>query len=395
MYEFDEMLGELRLNYSGPQPQTVPGSVSSFHSLRSHTLPSFAVITSDQRLSLYSTPTLASWHQLTLHRSLVLQGKGSSDIKAGSYAYGAVVWETSTSSVLVASQVSISGDGSRLYVNAFGVQLSNTTNAVNLVASAVIQPSQLPSFTAARRTSTVNITAAAIALTMDDVELTCPDSARYDVAGVLSFTTSDYDAYVAVVCLSLDGRLYVSPIVLLDAGSSPSLSIATSPSSAAQPAAAHVLLTLGDSYCYNNEPANKIAFSGLCDHTPTPLSDVLTYTYARLADIARFVQQVDSSNSSSSQPSVICSSLLLHGMYDMGSRTSVLLWTGRDGSGQDRLGVVELHVGRQGKQSAASVGDITVQDTGLGSNEVCGVAEPFDGLVIDAWQLPERTTWHN
>jgi len=226
------------------------------------------------------------------------------------------------------------------------------------------------------------------------VEQTCPSGTQYDLAGVLSFTTSDYDAYVAVVCVTFDGHtLYVSPPVLIDAGTSPSLSIASAGSFGQSPVA-HVLLTVGDSYCYNNEPANKYAYSGLCDHTPTPLTDVLTYTYARLTDMANFIYRAAKSSTSQS---LICSPLLLHGMYDMGSQTSVLLWNGQDMSGQDKLGVVELHVGRQVNSDKARVGGVVArtEKSGLqlGSSDICGVAEPFDGLVIDAWQLPQETTW--
>ena len=284
-------------------------------------------------------------------------------------------------------------------MNVFGVQLGNTTEAVHLIASSVLSPSRLPSFsTSSHHSSSLSrgpalaLVSAAIVLTVDDVERTCLGSAQYDLAGVLSFTTTSYDAYVAVVCVSLNGALYVSSPALLDVGSSPSLSIATSPASSSQPNTAHVLLTLGDSYCYNSEPANKDAYSGLCDHNPTPLADVLTYTYARLTDLARFVRQA--ANSSAAQSGVICSPLLLHGAYDMGRRSRALLWTGRDDSGEERLGVVELHVGRQGGDEAGVAGGTSsdaVRDVRPGSNAVCGVAEPFDGLVIDAWQLPERT----
>lgn len=403
VYETDGMLGELTLvNYTAPLPPTVPSAISSFHALHSHLLSSFVVITSNQSLSLYLTPTLHSWQQLTAHRSFTLTGKGSDDVKTGSFAYSVVVWESATISTVVAGQVSISRDGGRLYVNVFSVRLDNATNAVNLIASAVIQPSQLHSFSINRpHSSAVNVTAAAIALTVDDVKRTCPSGAQpYDMAGVLSFTTADYDAYMAVVCVSLKGALYVSSPVLFDVGASPSLSIATSPPSTPHPPAAHVLLTLSDSYCYNNEPANKFAYSGLCDHTPTPLTDVLTYTYARLVDIALFVHQAAANNSTAVQPSVICSPLLLHGMFDMGSRSSVLLWTGRDDSGQQRLGVVELHVGRHDSDRARVAGGVVAgsgvgRGVQVGSNGVCGVSEPFDGLVIDAWQLPQRTTWRD
>ena len=397
VYEFDVMLGELRLNYTGPLPSTVPASIDSLHALHCHTLSSFVAITSDQSLSLYLTPSLASWHRLAPHRSFMLQGKGSDDIQPHSLAYSAVVWETSATSVLVAGQVSVSNDGSRVYVNVFGVQLANTTDATTLIASAVVQPSQLPSLSTIPRLTAPPIASAAIALTVDDVKQTCPSDSQYDMAGVLSFTTADYNAYMAVVCVSLNGALYVSYPVLFDAGSSPSLSIATSPPSGPDTPAAHVLLTLSDSYCYNNEPANKDAFSGLCDHTPTPLTHVLTYTYARLVDIAHFIQH-QATYGNATRPAVICSSQLLHGMYDMGSQPSVLLWTGRDGSGQDRLGVVELHVGLRGSDRAR-VGGVAVRGADKAvqpaSNAICGVAEPFDGLVIDAWQLPQKTTWRD
>ena len=212
VYEFDEMLGDLRLNYTTPLPPAVSSPLSSFHALQSHALQSFAAITSHQSLSLYLTPTLASWHQLTAHRSFTLSGKGSDDIRLGSVAHSALVWETAAASVLVAGQVSISDDGGRVYVNVFGVQLSDVADAVTLVASTVIPLSHLPSFSTAPRPPTVTVTAVAIALTMDDVQQTCPPDAQYDMTGVLSFTTANYDAYMAVVCVSLKGALYVSPV---------------------------------------------------------------------------------------------------------------------------------------------------------------------------------------
>ena len=59
--------------------------------------------------------------------------------------------------------------------------------------------------------------------------------------------------------------------------------------------------------------------------------------------------------------------------------------------------MVEVHVGRQGGGQAgvaSKTSNNAVRDKQLGSNAVCGVAEPFDGLVVDAWQLPERTAWN-
>jgi hypothetical protein len=61
-----------------------------------------------------------------------------------------------------------------------------------------------------------------------------------------------------------------------------------------------------------------------------------------------------------------CSPQILHGTYDWGDFPSVFLW------GADELRVLELHVGLPA----------SVEDIGL-----CGIADPFDGLKLDAWPL--------
>ena len=87
VYAFDALLGELRLNFTSPLPPSVASPVSSFHALRSRALPSFVAVTSRQSLSLFLTPSLGSWQQLSAHRSFVLRGKGSEDMQDESVSY--------------------------------------------------------------------------------------------------------------------------------------------------------------------------------------------------------------------------------------------------------------------------------------------------------------------
>jgi len=119
------------------------------------------------------------------------------------------------------------------------------------------------------------------------------------------------------------------------------------------------MVVRGESYCWNNEPANKRPEPGLCDSTPTSTPFVLSYTYG---SIPEFLSQLSTGVSPSP-----CSSFLLHGMYDMGSNVNVALYT----SSTD-IGVVEVHEG------------VPEGTTDVG---YCGIADAFAGAVLDAWPL--------
>ena len=71
-------------------------------------------------------------------------------------------------------------------------------------------------------------------------------------------------------------RLDLSPGHYAGVGKFPSISVNKVPSSASD---VMVLLLAGESYCYNNEVANKRPYPALCDSVPQSMPGVLTYTY--------------------------------------------------------------------------------------------------------------------
>ena len=200
------------------------------------------------------------------------------------------------------------------------------------------------------------------------------------VEGALSITLSNYTAFIAYLCITV--VIQLSPVVPIDVGSTPSLSIERSPSSSAP----HFLLTLSTSYCYNTEVYNKQADSGLCDHSPIPMASTLTYSFGLVSSLQRFVDR----RAQGVGGGLICNAEFLHGTYDMGSRQSARLWRGFNGSGVELLGVVEVHDGvpTAGEEVQAGVNELE-----LVPSTICGPALPWDGVVVDAWPLPQQTTW--
>jgi len=119
-----------------------------------------------------------------------------------------------------------------------------------------------------------------------------------------------------------------------------------------------VMIVGGESFCYNNEVQNKRASPLLCSSLPSSTPNILTYTYGTFDEL---VSQIDSG-----EMSTPCSTHVLHGMYDMGTRPSVALY-----SLDSSLGVVEVH---EGIPSSVDPGS-------------CGVSNTFRGIVLDGWHL--------
>ena len=316
-------------------------------------------------VSVYPIPSLASWQSLKplLVHSIPLPS--SSAVAAHD-----AVWHTADALFVVQLVATESPPAALLRV--FMVNL--TSGAVTLAANASTPTPALHSVT--------GVAVAAAAPPYAGGDSLCGPRA---VPGALSYALSNYSVYAGYFCLRVDGA-YLSPVVSMDLGSLPSLSIQRSPPPSSSP---HFLLTLGTSYCWNTEPYNKQANSGLCDHTPLPMASTLTYSFGLLSSLIAYVQ----ARAEGQEGSLICNDDFLHGTYDLGEKPRGKLWVGRDAEGVERLGVVEVHDGVSSMGHEGTAAEQSVGGVGLTPSNICGVAVPFDGIVVDAWPLPERTTW--
>ena len=309
---------------------------------------------------LYPVPSLASWTSL---KPLRVQTTIQSPTSA--HALDAV-WMTADTLTLVQASA-INGT---IVLQSFSIHI--VTEQVTL--------SEVTSFIAG------DVTGLAVAVAAGPYsEGESPCTAG--VPGLLSFTLSNYSAYAAYYCVQ-NTSLYLSPSIAFTVGGTPSLSIQRSPAPDLIP---HVLLTLSTSYCWNNEPYNKEADAGLCDHTPVPMASTLTYTYGTLAAVMEWIQR-------GGDGGVVCNREFSHGTYDLGGKQSAKLWVGMDEKGVERLGVIEVHEGANAVQEGAvgqgvQEGGVSGLEVRIGPSRICGVAIPFDGLVVDAWPLPLNTRW--
>lgn len=173
--------------------------------------------------------------------------------------------------------------------------------------------------------------------------------------GVLAFATADKQISHAALCLSSGGRLAIVGPVVVDVGSSPSVSLGL------QNGRPVVLEVHGEGYCYNSETKNKRPFPRVCASTPSSTPLTLVYNYGTLdAWFAHLVAQ----KAGSVAWITSCDRGITHGVYDMGSSPSATLFN----SGP-LLGLVEVHEGL--------AADVTSE---------CGAAVAQDGLlVMDAW----------
>ncbi len=99
---------------------------------------------------------------------------------------------------------------------------------------------------------------------------------------------------------------------------------------------------------------------GLCDSTPISLTSVLTYTLAFFNDVLQLI--------SANATATSCVDSIWHGMYDMGTQPSAVLYTL---AGQ--LGVAEVHS--------------AVDEESKGSGAICGLSSAYEGIVLDGWPV--------
>ena len=319
-------------------------------------------------MTVFSIPVLASWRTL---KPLFFHGIPMPP-SSGPVAHD-VVWHAADLLLLV-QLVAITSPPSVL-LRVFAVNVTSRT-----VILAVNGSNPTPALS--------TVTGVAVAMAgppYSDGDSQCGSQA---VPGALSYSLDNYSVYVSTFCLR-NASVQLSPAVLMDVGSSPSLSIQRSPDLTST---LHFLLTLGESYCWNTEAYNKQADAGLCDHTPLPMASTLTYSYGLLSALTAYVQKRVQGGGEGG--GVVCNAEFLHGTYDLGQRPRGRLWVGRDGEDVERLGVVEVHDGASltgmEEEDIREDGDDRV---GIVPSSICGVAVPFDGIVVDAWPLPQRTSW--
>ncbi|ELR12722.1 uncharacterized protein ACA1_092420 [Acanthamoeba castellanii str. Neff] len=143
--------------------------------------------------------------------------------------------------------------------------------------------------------------------------------------GVLAFATADKQISHAALCLSSGGRLAIVGPVVVDVGSSPSVSLGL------QNGRPVVLEVHGEGYCYNSETKNKRPFPRVCASTPSSTPLTLVYNYGTLdAWFAHLVAQ----KAGSVAWITSCDRGITHGVYDMGSSPSATLFNSGPGRGR-------------------------------------------------------------
>jgi len=129
----------------------------------------------------------------------------------------------------------------------------------------------------------------------------------------------------------------------------------------------------GNGYCYNSDSHNKHSGPPMCQLAPTGENStnyILNYNYASIDSWKESIQIGKQLSP--------CHPLISHGYYDQGQYPSVALFS--DNKEGITAGVVAVHDGRP---------PLAENDANIDlSNNDCGVAEPYEGIVIDSWPMP-------
>ena len=387
VYGIDAALSVASLSLVFTQPELpLPGTPLSVVTveLPSSGNASLTFISFSQLLCAYPSSSLADWR--SWHSPACVK------LPAGDAGFRhelAVSMQSDSKAAVVVG--SVNPDGSGVLLSCFEFDLTARTLQARAVAN-VSSP----------EASASSVSGVSVAMANERSDA-CPVTGKGSIAGAVAFSTSAYNVYLAAFCLDdadeQSWSLEHTGGVFIDVGSSPSLSVASAPSSSSASASPYLLLTLSDSYCYNAEAYNKQADSGLCDHQPVATSQVLSYSYGRLADATAWLQQARWGVGGG----VICNPFFLHGSYDMGRQQSSVLWPVKDEQGRRRLALLDVHAGQrstagrdrgEGRTRAGETG-WPVNSPALADNAVCGRALYYDGLVIDGWLLPQQTTWRS
>lgn len=144
------------------------------------------------------------------------------------------------------------------------------------------------------------------------------------------------------------------PMYATYTGDQPSLAVAAGGGSA------YVLQAFRSGYCPNNEPQNKNAYVKLCDQVPRDTGGA--YLNYNLGTASAWVQQWRSG-----QLATPCSTTVLSGMYNMGTRPSPAAWDGGAGN-------VTFAIAQEGMRSGAT------------DPNDCGIAVPAEGITLSGWQ---------
>jgi hypothetical protein len=251
---------------------------------------------------------------------------------------------------------------------------------------------------------------------------------------LVSFSSAG-TAYVAFGCLGMGAKGLVNAAsvpVAVGPGSSTSVAMRQRPFVGSP----YAMLSITDSFCWNNEYVNKRPDIALCDTQPNNQSQVLTYSFGQMAAFATFLE--------SQQPLSPCLDVLgfVHGTYDMGSQSSLALYLAPEDEQATQaydpttwtINVVEVHKGfvnpsatdagvaeeREDVDSVEVNEDrrsnvvITPRPAGMAAPSptlsslrhhtrakktvqppvpasACGPPLPFAGLVMDSWLLPTLT----
>eukprot|EP01027_Heterolobosea_sp_BB2_P013399 GEZU01019331.1.p1 GENE.GEZU01019331.1~~GEZU01019331.1.p1 ORF type:complete len:146 (-),score=26.60 GEZU01019331.1:388-792(-) len=127
----------------------------------------------------------------------------------------------------------------------------------------------------------------------------------------------------------------------------------------------------GDGYCDNSHYFNTRNAPAVCNAPLSSLHFLLNYNYGLYAD---FVQRIlDNKPANADQQFLInsCDDKILHGSYDRGANPDVELFVDSNGN----LGVVAIHEGVPTSMAPLQT-------------EGCGAAIPYDGIILDSWNLP-------
>jgi len=179
---------------------------------------------------------------------------------------------------------------------------------------------------------------------------------------LIAIGTADLLVRVASISMLLNGTSSMS-VAQLGVGTDVSLSLVED----------QVLLTQGNAYCVNCDVYNKESDETLCDHHERPEANVLSYSLGPLAGFQREIRQRQRRNDSSI--TLACSTNILRGTYDLGSRPHSALF-----SLGGAFGLVAVHEGLQPSFPARN-------HSGISSSGRCGAPLPHRGLVVDAWPI--------
>jgi len=160
----------------------------------------------------------------------------------------------------------------------------------------------------------------------------------------------------------LDCKISISDMVPIGEGTDPHIEFSVVNNSTETPTIM-VVETNAEGYCFNSDWHNKRAYPLVCDSTPNSCEHIMNYNYGNFEDWKEQILNGDDTRISS------CHNSIMHGDYDLGKNPNFALLFNPV---ENKLSVLEVHEGF-GNQSLDTCG--------------CGYPLPFNGVVLDSWDI--------